>query len=178
MGEPIRIMDIAKRIIRLAGYTPDRDVKIKIVGPRPGEKVHEELFQENEARIESNVPGVLLAKAAPMPLDVLLKGFEDLKNPVRTGNHLEIKQILNRLMPNYRSEVMSLVVNNEPGPSPQEVLQTQVDKRRDRTVAERAIKETDHTAPKIILRNSRSEKSASQAGEAPQSATRSAPNSD
>src|SRR3546814_2936040 len=48
MGEPIKIMDIARRMIRLAGLEPERDVKIDIVGLRPGEKLYEELFDEGE----------------------------------------------------------------------------------------------------------------------------------
>src|SRR3546814_11721626 len=55
MGEPIKIMDIARRMIRLAGLEPERDVKIDIVGLRPGEKLYEELFDEGERSEERRV---------------------------------------------------------------------------------------------------------------------------
>jgi FlaA1/EpsC-like NDP-sugar epimerase len=48
MGEPVRIVDLAHNMIRLAGYEPDRDIAIEFTGPRPGEKIHEELFGHGE----------------------------------------------------------------------------------------------------------------------------------
>jgi len=48
MGEPVRILDLARNMINLAGYEPDQDVAIQFVGPRPGEKIHEELFNVDE----------------------------------------------------------------------------------------------------------------------------------
>jgi FlaA1/EpsC-like NDP-sugar epimerase len=48
MGEPVRIVDLARNMIRLAGYEPDADIAIEFTGPRPGEKIHEELFNVDE----------------------------------------------------------------------------------------------------------------------------------
>jgi FlaA1/EpsC-like NDP-sugar epimerase len=48
MGEPVRIIDLARNMIRLAGYEPEIEVAIEIIGPRPGEKFHEELFNHGE----------------------------------------------------------------------------------------------------------------------------------
>jgi FlaA1/EpsC-like NDP-sugar epimerase len=48
MGEPVRIMDLARNMIRLAGYEPERDIAIEVIGPRPGEKLSEELFNVDE----------------------------------------------------------------------------------------------------------------------------------
>jgi FlaA1/EpsC-like NDP-sugar epimerase len=48
MGEPVKIVDLAHNMIRLAGYEPERDIAIEFTQPRPGEKLHEVLFSENE----------------------------------------------------------------------------------------------------------------------------------
>ncbi len=75
MGEPIKILDIAKRMIRLSGLTPGKDVKIEIVGERPGEKLFEELFDSDEEQLPSEIDGVFEAEPSPVPLTRLNKAF-------------------------------------------------------------------------------------------------------
>jgi O-antigen biosynthesis protein WbqV len=79
MGEPIRIIEIARRMIRLAGLDPDVDVGIEIVGLRPGEKLFEELFDIEEERLPSSIPGVFEAEPRPIPLKVLTEAFDILE---------------------------------------------------------------------------------------------------
>lgn len=78
MGEPVKIIDIARRMIRLAGLEPDVDVKIDIVGLRPGEKLYEELFDSSEERLASAIPGIFEAEPSPVPLSVLNETFDEL----------------------------------------------------------------------------------------------------
>ena len=64
MGEPVRIMDLARDMIRLSGLEPGRDIAIEIVGARPGEKLHEELFNPYERPEPTAAPKILRAERA------------------------------------------------------------------------------------------------------------------
>ncbi|MGE4351794.1 MAG: polysaccharide biosynthesis protein [Bdellovibrionales bacterium] len=68
MGHPVKIVDLARQMIRLAGLRPDEDVKITFTGLRPGEKLYEELFSPSEELIPSGADGVRLAKSPTVEL--------------------------------------------------------------------------------------------------------------
>ena len=68
MGEPVRIIDLARNMIRLAGYEPDVDIPIEVVGIRPGEKLHEELFNPDERAQQTSAERIVRA-LRPVPLD-------------------------------------------------------------------------------------------------------------
>jgi FlaA1/EpsC-like NDP-sugar epimerase len=68
MGEPVSIVDLARNMIRLAGYEPDTDIAIEFVGPRPGEKIHEELFNPGE-RAQATAAERILRAVRSTPLD-------------------------------------------------------------------------------------------------------------
>ncbi len=73
MGRPVRIVDLARQMIRLAGLQPDRDVHIVYTGLRPGEKLFEELFHGREPPVPTGYPGLLIA--APRTADAASVGF-------------------------------------------------------------------------------------------------------
>ena len=62
MGQPVKIVDLAERIIRLSGLEPGRDIKITFTGIRPGERLHEILFAREEEMTEIGIPGIVAAK--------------------------------------------------------------------------------------------------------------------
>jgi FlaA1/EpsC-like NDP-sugar epimerase len=62
MGEPMKILDIAKKLIQLAGYTPGKEIGITFIGLRPGEKVHEELFHDSEHLMPTHHPKIMKAR--------------------------------------------------------------------------------------------------------------------
>jgi FlaA1/EpsC-like NDP-sugar epimerase len=66
MGEPVRVLDLARAMIELSGMDPDRDIEIEIVGRRPGEKLHEELFNGYERERETSAEKILLAERGPL----------------------------------------------------------------------------------------------------------------
>ncbi|PSJ36387.1 polysaccharide biosynthesis protein [Allosphingosinicella deserti] len=85
MGAPVKIMDVAKRMLRLAGRAVTED-SIRVVGLRPGEKLFEELFDISEERVQSQIPGVFEARPCPLPLDRLVSGFLQLEQLIGEGD--------------------------------------------------------------------------------------------
>ncbi|WP_246737303.1 nucleoside-diphosphate sugar epimerase/dehydratase [Nordella sp. HKS 07] len=100
MGEPVKIIDIARRMIRLAGYTPDKDIRIEFVGCRPGEKLFEELFDDSEKRVASPVPGVLGAIPNPVPSQLLRENFSRLAACAQRGDVDGMFEIIGEVLPN------------------------------------------------------------------------------
>jgi FlaA1/EpsC-like NDP-sugar epimerase len=68
MGEPVKILELAHNMIRLAGYEPEVDIAVEVVGPRPGEKLHEELFNSDE-RQQPTASDKIVRAVRRMPLD-------------------------------------------------------------------------------------------------------------
>jgi FlaA1/EpsC-like NDP-sugar epimerase len=77
MGEPVRIMDLAEQMIRLSGLEPERDIAIEVVGRRPGEKLHEELFNPYERPQPTPAEKILLAGCAPSDPEWVEQAFEE-----------------------------------------------------------------------------------------------------
>jgi FlaA1/EpsC-like NDP-sugar epimerase len=69
MGDPVKIIEFAKEIIEMSGLTPGKDIEIKVVGMRPGEKIHEQLWNEDADVGPTSFPHVFRVKAAPVPSD-------------------------------------------------------------------------------------------------------------
>jgi len=83
MGEPVKIVDLARNMIRLAGYTPDVDIKIQFIGERPGEKLYEEVFSENEEMKETHHEKIMISKESiheMSEVDVILEKLKKLEN--------------------------------------------------------------------------------------------------
>jgi FlaA1/EpsC-like NDP-sugar epimerase len=69
MGDPVKIIDFAKDIIKMSGLTPGKDIEIKIVGTRPGEKLHEQLWNDDAQVTATRFSRVSQVKAVPVPAD-------------------------------------------------------------------------------------------------------------
>ena len=102
MGAPVRIADLARRMIRLAGLRPDRDVKIAITGLRPGEKLDEELFHAAEAHERTPLPGVMLASPRTADLALIARALDELEALARAGRDHDVVALLRCLVPEYR----------------------------------------------------------------------------
>jgi FlaA1/EpsC-like NDP-sugar epimerase len=87
MGEPVRIIDLARNMVRLAGYEPDQDVAIEIIGPRPGEKIHEELFNVDERSEPTEASRIVRAvREGPLGPEWVERTVADLERLVTSGD--------------------------------------------------------------------------------------------
>ncbi len=89
MGEPVRIVDLARNMIRLSGKEPDRDVAIEFVGARPGEKLHEVLWNEEEDVEQTAHPKILAAYSGRIDAGWLDDELDELERLVDAGDTLE-----------------------------------------------------------------------------------------
>ena len=99
MGEPVRILDLARQMIRLAGLTPEVDVPIAITGLRPGEKLHEELLHDAEAAQPTPVAGVQLAAARVIDYELLLPQIGKLAEAATARDTAQTLALIRHLVP-------------------------------------------------------------------------------
>jgi FlaA1/EpsC-like NDP-sugar epimerase len=107
MGEPVRIVDLARQMIRLAGLVPEQDVRIEFTGLRPGEKLHEELFHDAEAAMPTANPALRLAAPRTADYAVLARSIDELEEQARAANEARVLDLLGLLVPEYRREAVS-----------------------------------------------------------------------
>jgi O-antigen biosynthesis protein WbqV len=102
MGEPVKIVDLALQMIRLAGLRPGRDIRLEFVGLRPGEKLREELFHAAEAIVPTDNPAIRLAAPRTADYPMLARSIDELEEHARAGREERLLQLLERLVPEYR----------------------------------------------------------------------------
>ena len=103
MGRPVKIRELAEKLILLAGKTPGRDIEIKYIGLREGEKMYEELFNESESSQPSQHPLIDYAIGQPESKDIWEKNIDDIQEIVYQGDENKLltmfKSIINNYMP-------------------------------------------------------------------------------
>jgi FlaA1/EpsC-like NDP-sugar epimerase len=90
MGEPVKIIDLARNMIRLSGKEPDVDVAIEFTGVRPGEKLHEELWNDGETVEPTEHPKIMRATRSPIDAPWLDEQLDDLERLVEGGETLDL----------------------------------------------------------------------------------------
>ena len=104
MGQPVKIVDLAERIIRLSGLEPGRDIKITFTGVRPGERLHEILFSREEATTETGIAGIVGAKPVAPSLEAIRAWVGTLEQGVARGERAVIYNVLRDAVPEFRGE--------------------------------------------------------------------------
>lgn len=101
MGDPVKIVDLARDLITLSGLRPDEDIAIQFSGVRPGEKLFEELATDSEHADKTKHPKVFIGRVASYPTDTVIRGVESLLE-VATGTASEpVRARLGELVPEY-----------------------------------------------------------------------------
>jgi O-antigen biosynthesis protein WbqV len=117
MGQPVKIVDLAERMIRLSGLQPGYDIEIVFTGVRPGERLHEILFADHEPSTEIGIPGIVAARPHELPLSTLRKGLAALDAAITAGRQDEVVAILKDAVPEFRVDAPA------PALAPQQSLQ-------------------------------------------------------
>ena len=101
MGEPVKIYDLACNLIRMKGYEPEKDIKIEVVGLRPGEKLYEELLMAEEGLQETDNKKIHIGKPIEMDEDEFLNKLDRLIDKAE-DNTADIRKDIKDICPTYQ----------------------------------------------------------------------------
>jgi len=105
MGQPVKIVDLAERMIRLAGLSPGHDIDITFTGIRPGERLHEILFAREEPMVEIGIAGIVAAKPKRPSLDEMRTWLATLEQGLIAGERAAIYRVLSESVPDFRGKI-------------------------------------------------------------------------
>jgi len=103
MGQPVKIVELAERMIRLSGLQPGHDIEIAFTGMRPGERLNEILFTHEEPTIEIGIAGIMAAKPNQPPIQALRKWIKALEQAIAADDRAAIEEVLKDAVPEFVS---------------------------------------------------------------------------
>ena len=118
MGRPVHIRILAEQMIRLAGFSPYRDIDIEYTGLRPGEKLHEELFHADECYAQTIHPKIFVAEPRPVDFVAFEATLKTLRAAVQRDDEIEIKRVIAEAIPEFSPQDLRIT-----GPFRPQVIQ-------------------------------------------------------
>jgi O-antigen biosynthesis protein WbqV len=118
MGQPVKIMDLAERMIRLAGYEPGIDIEIAVTGVRPGERLNEILFARDEPKAETGLDGVMAAKPIFAGRSRMQGWLARLEVGIKNDERAAAEAILDEAIPDFRLRAKPQAGPELPEPRP------------------------------------------------------------
>ncbi len=103
MGKPVKILDLARNMIRLAGYTPEKDIQIEFTGLRPGEKLYEELLNQKETTLPTSNEKIMVARVREFEFDKVSQEVDQLIHTSRQSKPFTTVKLMKQLVPEYIS---------------------------------------------------------------------------
>lgn len=107
MGQPVKIVDLAERMIRLSGLEPGLDIEIVFTGMRPGERLNEILFANEEPTVEIGVAGIMAAKPNEPPMPTLRTWLVALEEAIAKDDRATIKAVLREAIPEFGAAALA-----------------------------------------------------------------------
>lgn len=104
MGKPVKILDLARNMIRLAGYTPEKDIPIVFTGLRPGEKLYEELLNQKELTLPTSNNMIMIARVREFDYDKVSKLIDQLIETSHQDKAFTTVKMMKQLVPEYISK--------------------------------------------------------------------------
>jgi len=104
MGQSVKIADLAKKMIKLSGYELGKDIQIKYVGLRPGEKLFEELLADKENSLPTHHPQIMIAKVREYPFEEVLEKVSELSAVMNERDVLELVRKMKQMIPEFLSK--------------------------------------------------------------------------
>ncbi len=101
MGEPVKIYDLARNLIRLSGYKPNEDIKIEVCGLRPGEKLYEELLMDEEGLTNTSHDKIFIGQPIDVDRAKLDEYIDELKLVADSNDNERIKSAIEKIVPTY-----------------------------------------------------------------------------
>jgi FlaA1/EpsC-like NDP-sugar epimerase len=103
MGKPVKIIDLAKKMIRLAGFTPDNEIKIKIIGLRPGEKLYEELLNDTSKTLPTHNEKIMIGQDHFDNYKEVNELVNELASVAKVADNHEIVVLMKKIVPEFKS---------------------------------------------------------------------------